>query len=229
MTELTAGASAPLHQIIDDLIVYQETLEMLEASIALSRQAVQPMGEIEFQRLPEIDEMRIGIEECTAKRDALAAQLARKTDDLAHVLRRLAAEQQLLKDDAARLRARAATAESAETWLREYVLRTMKANGIGKLKTAKNTLYTRSTETTLVEDQDLIPEPYWNCSIRMPLWLWNAISRTALEVASTDLEQDIRALKPVTEPSLSTIKKAIKSGVEVPGATLKFGECLVLR
>jgi hypothetical protein len=44
-----------------------------------------------------------------------------------------------------------------------------------------------------------------------------------------ELTAAIGAVRVKAEPSLSTIKKAIKSGVDVPGATIRFNDNLVLR
>lgn len=218
MTTVALPEPRTLFSISDDLQTYFETLEMLQA------QEIQYIREWPQEDRSEIEK---GLAEVQEKLDTIGAELATKTDAVAGVLRRLSAERDLIEDEEKRLHDRRKSCERAEKWLREYVVSVMRKTGNDKLKTASNTLYIRQTDAVVVLDAAKVPAEYQNAEVKLPLALWLELRHIGKQFWGAERELDTVRVK--AEPSLSTIKKAIKSGVDVPGADLQINEGLCLR
>jgi hypothetical protein len=202
-----------LYHIVDDLSAYTETLEMLDAQLRES---------LPDDERAEIEKARA---EVRASLEIIGKDLATKTDAVAVVLRRLAHERDYIHEERGRLKAKESASERAEKWLRDYVVSVMQQGGVKQLKTAHNTLFLRGTDAVEITDVTQIPATYMNAEVKLPLWMW----RQLVALAKQDGGADFDAVRVHTEPSLSTIKKAIKSGVDVAGADLKLNTSLVCR
>lgn len=212
--ELAVHEDKALYAIVDDLAAYTETLAMIDAQLA--------------EQLPDDEraEIQAARAEVQKSRDVIGAALAGKTDAVAVVLRRLAVERDYIHEERGRLKAKELAVEAAIDWLRRYVVNVMQGAGIKQLKTAANTLFLRSSDAVEPTDVSAIPAEYMNAEVKLPLSLW--LRATAL-AAGSELGRDLAAVRVHAEPSLSTIKKAIKSGVDVPGADLRLNTSLVCK
>lgn len=192
-TALAVPDSKTLFAIVDDLTAYSETLDMLDAQLALA--------------LPDDERAVLQRQraEAEARRDEIGLQLADKTDAIAAVLRRLDAERDFIHEERGRLKLKEAACERADEWLRKYVLAVMQRNGLSKLKTATNTLCVRQSDAVEITDAAAVPPVYQNAEVKMPLWLWLYLRDSVEE--GTELRRDLDALRVHAEPSLSTIQK----------------------
>jgi hypothetical protein len=219
--ELANPSPVTLAQIVDDLQTYYETLEMLQASLEKSMES--GVGFID----PELAPIHDGIAECEQKIEAIGAALADKTDAIAALLRRMDAEEQLIKSEEARLHGRRKSLQSAGKWLRGYVLNTMQRNGIDKLKTTTNTIFTRASEAVVITDAEKVPPQYKRVTVTIPLWLWQQFQMWSTDIPSANAA--VKLVRPVEDIPLTPIKQAIKAGEDVPGADLQFNTSLVVR
>jgi hypothetical protein len=218
-TEEVAVSEKTFFALCDDLGAYHETLEMLEAEeLAMIREHPQDdRSAIEGQ----LEEVREHIER-------IGSQLAPKTDAAAAVVRRLKAGREFICEERERLRIKEKAMERAERWLRDYLLSTMEQQHMKQIKTPTNTLFVRSSEAVEVTDITKIPATYFNADVKLPLPLWREIVQ-CLDESGSAIAREAGSLRVNSEVSLSTIKKAIKSGEDVPGADLRFNHSLVLR
>ena len=205
-----------LYAISDDLTAWWESREMVAAQLA------EPTEDAERAALTA------NLAEIDGHLDSLGAELAAKTDNIAGVLRRMRTEQERLATEQDRIHGRLKTFERAEEWLRAYVLKVMRQRGLKHLKTESNTLFIRPSDSVAVEDPQLVPADYKNVTVKMPAWLWRCLVELA-EPAEHHIREGIKTVRAAENVSLSAIKKAIKSGVDVPGADLDFNDNLVLR
>jgi Siphovirus Gp157 len=204
-----------LFRIVDDLQTWHETLAMVEAQLA------QPLPDDE--RL----ELQRSHSEIEAQIEIIGAQLAGKTDAIAGVVRRMRAEQDLVKAEEMRLHVRRKILERAEVWLRAYVVKVMLEKGIRNLKTPSNTIFLRGSEAVVIEDAEKVPVQYKEAEVKLPLELWNRILNYIS--SAPVLASEAQELRVSAKCQLSAIKKAIKGGTEVPGADVDFHESLVIR
>lgn len=206
-----------LFAISDDLQTFFDTLEMVEAQLAE----------------PQTDEDRAALEqsryELRQSIDTIGAELATKTDAVAGVLRRMSAERDLIESEEHRLRARRKSCERADKWLRDYVVSVMQATDQKQLKTASNTLFLRGSDAVEILDAAKVPAEYQNAEVKLPLTLWHAMRGAVRAIGPPGLMQEVDTVRVHAEPSLSTIKRAIKSGADVPGADLQLRTGLVCR
>lgn len=209
--------SKSLFAITDDLQTYFDTLEMVEAQLA------EPLEHGDREAL----EKSRG--ELNAALATIGGELVKKTDSIAGVLRRISTETDFLKAEQDRIHARRKTFERAEKWLRNYVLSIMRQREITQLKTPSNTLFIRKSDAAVVTDIEALPAEYQNAEVKVPLALWHAMVGLALSFGPDEVRRDVDTVRVKTEPSLSTIKKAVKAGFSVPGADVEFHESLVLR
>jgi hypothetical protein len=216
MSNELAQQNKTLFQLADDISAYFESRQMVNAQLA--EPSEDGDREVLTKQLEEIDETL----------DRLGAELATKTDNIAGVLRRMSAEQDLLKDEQERIHARRKTFEAAEKWLRDYVLATMQRNGMPQLKTINNTLFVRQSEAVIVDDSEMIPEEHKNVTVKMPAWYWRFMCE-ATKAGGSEKAKELDAIRVSEEISLSSIKRAIKAGNTVAGADVEFHSCLVLR
>ena len=208
-TELVPSDNRTLYAICDDLQCWFDTLEMVESQLAESLPDEERPG-VERQR----DEIRTSL-------DRLGAELSKKTDNVAGVLRRIATEQEMVKTEEQRLHARRKAFERAEEWLRRYVLSVMKQNGIEKLKTPTNTLYIRASDGVVITDAGAVPDSYKTVAVKLPMSAWR--------IVEDDVRRETDNVRVDESVSLSEIKKVIKGGAEIPGADLEMRDNLVLR
>lgn len=213
--ELAVREDRTLFGIVDDLSAYTETLEMLECQL---REALPD------EERAEIEKSRA---EVVAAVEAIGKDLATKTDGVAIVLRRLAHERDYIHEERTRLKAKEAASERAEKWLRDYVVSVMQQNGLKQLKTAQNTLFLRASDAVEIVDATKVPAEFMTAEVKLPLWIWKELDALGREYDKIAAGMDIVRVK--AEPSLSTIKKAIKSGADVPGADLQLRTGLVCR
>lgn len=213
----TAQDNRTLYLICDDLQTHFETLELVRLQLA--------------EPLP--DDERADLEkargELEAKLNEIGAQLATKTDAVAAVLRRIAAEQKFIKEEEARLHARRESFERAEDWLRAYVLNVMQKSGLKQLNTPMNTLYIRPSDGVVIDDAEKVPALYKKAEVKLPLTLWYAMAQCYSGFGPDEADAELRDARVKAEPSLSAIKKQLKAGETIPGADLEFRDNLILR
>jgi Siphovirus Gp157 len=168
------------------------------------------------------DEMRLEIQ---AEIDAYLGKEAAKVDQIAHVLAALEWEQKAAADEIARLTERKKAAAASAERLEQYVCRVLKMRGGKKLAGVTSSLSVRPSDAVKITDADLIPARYQTAEIKMPLWLW----QYTVEGVDEDSEfgRDLRGVKVNSNPSVSTIKAAIKAGEDVPGADIVYRDNLV--
>jgi hypothetical protein len=203
--------------IADDLTTYEETRAMLE-----ERMAAGPPDE-------ERDEITRDIAEVEVHLDRIRSELAAKSDALAAVLDRLDIERGALHQRRDRLKVKEQAVERALRGLRDYTVRVMRANGLKRIKTPESTLFLRETKAVDILDPDLIPSEYQNAEVKLPLWLWEAIVQLVERSGSDDVAGAAASVRVKAEPSISTIRKAIESGVDVDGADMRLNTHLVCR
>src|ERR1017187_10277077 len=109
----------PLHEICDNLALYEETLEYVEQQLKLN-----PDDELLSEEKREI----------LVGRNKLAEQLVAKTDATAHVLRTLKHEDEVvLAEEEKRIHIRRKRVQAARVWLKGYVMYVMRNRGIKAL------------------------------------------------------------------------------------------------
>lgn len=212
-----AVQESTLYHLTDDISAYFESREMVAAQLA---EPLEPA---------DAEPLKVQLSEIDGHLQRLGAELAEKTDNIAGVLRRMATEQDALKDEQERIHARRKTFERAEEWLRKYVVSVMQQRGLKQLKTPSNTLFIRQSDAAVISDPALIEDAYKNVTVKMPAWLWRAIVGVVTSFAPGPVVEGINAVRAAEDISLSAIKKAIKSGVTVEGADIEFHDGLVLR
>jgi len=217
MTMEPAVSDRTFYVIADDLTAYEETRMMLQ-----ERMAAGPPDEERADIDRELAEVEVHL-------DRIRHELANKVDALAAVIERLGVERGVMHERRDRLKTKEQAYERAERGLREYAVRVMQMNGHKKFKTPTNTLFLRETKAVDILDPDMIPAEYMNAEVKLPLWLWNEIVEIVNASVSAEVAQNTGALRVKTEPSLSAIRKAIESGVDVDGADMRLNVHLVCR
>lgn len=212
-----AVQESTLYRLTDDISAYFESREIVAAQLA---EPLEPA---------DVEPLKVQLAEIDGHLQRLGAELAEKTDNIAGVLRRMATEQDALKDEQERIYARRKTFERAEEWLRKYVVSVMQQRGLKQLKTPSNTLFIRQSDAAVISDPALIEDAYKNVTVKMPAWLWRAIVGVVTSFAPGPVVEGINAVRAAEDISLSAIKKAIKSGVTVDGADIEFHDGLVVR
>ncbi len=115
-----------------------------------------------------------------------------KVDQTAHVLAALEYEEKAAGDEMARLAERKRVAKAARERLESYLCRIISGRG-APLRGDTNTLSVRTSDAVIVTDEVALPFEYM-------------IEKTVI----------------THTPDKSMIKKALKAGLEVPGADLEF-------
>jgi len=152
-------AKRTFEAIADDLSAYQESLELVEANIANSKD--------DEERDALIDD-RVEIQ---AHIDRIGAELVTKTDSCAGVLRRLASEDDLIAEEIKRLQAKRKSTAKAREWLCDYVASVLRNNGWKWLKTPLNTISLQKNgglQTLTIPDPRLVPDEYCDVMLRVP-------------------------------------------------------------
>lgn len=96
-------------------------------------------------------------EDVSAELAALTDSLEVKSERVAYVLRGLDADQEALKAEETRLRARRQSLENSEKRLREYIRDSMVAAGIKRIKCPQFTFSISERENLVVVDEDKVP------------------------------------------------------------------------
>ena len=200
----------------DDLGAFSESLDMIDAQLA---EVLEPDERADLERQRG---------EVQAAMEVLGRELANKTDAVAAVLRRMGAERGMLKEERDRLRRKEAAMERGEKWLRQYVVSVMQANGKTQIKTPNNTLFLRTTEAVEITDIEKVPTIYQNATVKIPFWLWQSII-DELRASGYHRMDQVESVRVHAEPSLTSIKAAIKNGETVAGADVKISSSLVCR
>ncbi len=163
--------------------------------------------------------------ELQARIDAYMGQEVAKVDQIAHVLAAIEWEQKCCDDEIQRLRARKETSILNQMRLEKYVLRIIQSRGVKKLSGRTNTLSVRPSDAVVITDAEEVPTDFKVASAKMPMQSWEALMYVWINFGPDDAKR----FNADESFSLSAIKKAIKSGEEVPGADLSFNDNLVRR
>ena len=196
-----AVAAAPLYLIEDQLAVLIETAELVSTE-----------QEVEFRA-----EFQAALTVAVDKRDRVGQFLA-------HL------EQQIdfAKREIDRLRQRKATCERAVARLEIYVIETIENLGTdskGKYRVLEGKTTTFSLRacppSVEVSDESAIPSEYKALTLKLPAMTWEQL------LDRMGIEQRAAVLGQVKSPEVTvdkrSIKAAIDSGVNVPGAGLAIG------
>ena len=164
--------------------------------------ALQPLLAIEDELTALLDSIETCPEELQEELQSHIAEYmqreAAKVDQTAYVLAALDYEQKAAGDEMARLAERKRAAKAAQDRLEVYLCRIISARGGKKLIGITNTLSLRSSDAVVVLDEAAIPAAF--------------------------VVEEVITTKRVDK---SAIRKALKSGKEVPGADLEYRDNLV--
>jgi len=155
--------------------------------------------------LCETDEQRTDVQ---AQIERLGADLSRKADSIAGVLRRMDTEIGFRKVEEERLRNGRKTIERAEAWLKEYVASVMQKNGMLRISgdSAKVSLRVNGGVEPLKITEEL-SDAYKDITVRMPATLFEDICGIC-----DDQDVDLRAkVKQIAlEPSQDRIRETLE-------------------
>ena len=196
-----AVTAAPLYVIEDHLAALIETAEL-----------VSPEQEQEFRA-----EFQTALTAAVEKRDRVGQFLAH-----------LEQQVEFAKFEMDRLRQRKATCERAIARLESYVIETIEHLGTdskGKYRTLEGKTTTFSLRacppSVEVTTESVIPAEYKTLTLKLPAVTWERL------LERLDIEQRAAVLGQVKSPEVTvdkrSIKAAIDSGAEVPGAGLVTG------
>lgn len=145
-----------------------------------------------FSVLEDLDEEQVEekMPALLAYADELAVQESRKVDGIAYALRREQAGVEFLKAEEARIRVRRQAKERALFRFKDHVRNVFQVNGLQKVKGESSTVFLRKSESVVVEGN---PQ----------------------DLPSEFVEQRIEY-----RPRKAEIKKALKNGTAIPGASL---------
>ncbi len=139
-----------------------------------------------------------------------------KVDQTAHVLAALEYEEKAAGDEMARLAERKRVAKAARERLEAYLCRIISARG-SPLKGSTNTLSIKPSDAVNITDESEVPEEWKVATVKLSYLAWNNI-----RAAAEDCGEDVDAAKVEISIPKDPIKKALKAGVDVPGADLEF-------
>lgn len=138
-----------------------------------------------------------------------------KVDRFSAFLAHLEAQADLCRAEEKRIAARRRAIERVQEHLERYAISTMEQLGIRKMEGSTSSLALRQRPASVrILDEAAIPDAYKHATVHcaaehLPILL-EALPVDAWSVDTTDPDKD-------------AIKRAIKSGVDVPGATLALG------
>lgn len=186
--------------ILDDLVAYQDTLEMAQSEAE-----------------------RAEIQSQIVKRQA---ELIGKVDRYAAVIRRLEFEAQYERAESARHAKRGKRYEAALQLLNDYAIAAMQSATVRKLDGQGATLKLRQGPgALLVASEADVPEEFKKVVIKMPLGLWRDACRTldglTLSLIADQATEDYEVMK-------NAVKSSIKDGEDVPGCDLVFNDSLTV-
>jgi hypothetical protein len=192
--------------LADDLEAYHETLAMVDAEIGAKTDATgRPLTPDELKMI-EADRAEI-----LGMIEQLGAQLLKKTDSLAGVIRRMNADIAEQKDERDRMADKARATEAALKWLKDYAVRTMQEHGMKTLKTTINTISVcgnGSVRPLVIGDTSHIPLPL----MRVEGWVRADLWELALELVRTKTERGTRIndFNVTLVPDNAAIRKALE-------------------
>ena len=134
--------------------------------------------------------------------DALEGDIKTKADRVACALKNLDAEISAITAEENRLSVRRKEKQNAYNRLEEYLARELLKVGIDKLETPRNRISFRTSDKVITTDD-------------------------FMNFAMT--ERDDLLTFPAPKPNLTEIKKALKSGEEIPGATIQTNNNIQIR
>lgn len=181
--------------ILDDLVAYQDTLEMTQT-----------------------DEDRAAIREAIERHQA---QLIAKVDRYAGMMRRLEFEAQWERAESERHAKRRKRYEAVLQRMEEYAVAAMQVQNVRKLEGQGSALKLRqSPGAVVITEEDAVPMRYKSVTVTMPLDVWENLIAAAGATGGS--------WRASVATSKDAVKRAIKSGDDVPGADLVFNDSLVL-
>lgn len=171
-------------------------------------------------------------EEFAAALTQARSQAAVKRDNVSHWIAQMESQAELAGKEIALLQKRKAVCERAARRMKATIIRIItmlgkdakgkwpKLEGVTTSLTLKGCV--KSVEVT---DEFAVPTAYKRATVTLPAELWEQM------LDSLDLEMRAQVIEAVRAPrlevSLSTAKKALDAGVEIPGAKLAGGVFVV--
>lgn len=159
MTSEVVVQPEALWKLTEDLEALEETLPMVEARVS----SAIPGDEEPGQELTEI----------LGQMDRICMALVKKTDACAAVLRKFDSDEELIKAEEKRLKAKRQSNEKAKDRLEQYIMRVMKERGVSMFKTPLNTISIRKNggvaPLQVTENLELLPEEMRLVTIKIPV------------------------------------------------------------
>lgn len=155
------------------------------------------LNESELEILEMLENEELSFEDVKDTLDSIREEQKRKYDFMQKMILSLKGDVNTLKERETSLNKRRKSYENKIKSLQNYMLDSMKYKGETKFKTEEFTYFIRKSETTQIEDENVIPDKY-----KTP------------QLPKVDKTQ---------------IKKDLKSGIDVSGASLIENESLGVR
>ncbi|MCQ9290428.1 hypothetical protein GLV88_06100 [Staphylococcus hyicus] len=155
------------------------------------------LNESELEILEMLENEELSFEDVKDTLDSIREEQKRKYDFMQKMILSLKGDVNTLKERETSLNKRRKSYENKIKSLQNYMLDSMKYKGETKFKTEEFTYFIRKSETTQIEDENVIPDKY-----KTP------------QLPKIDKTQ---------------IKKDLKSGIDVSGASLIENESLGVR
>ncbi|MCO4339708.1 siphovirus Gp157 family protein [Staphylococcus agnetis] len=155
------------------------------------------LNENELEILEMLENEELNFEDVKDTLDSIREEQKRKYDFMQKMVLSLKGDVNTLKERETSLNKRRKSYENKIKSLQNYMLDSMKYKGETKFKTEEFTYFIRKSETTQIEDENVIPDKY-----KTP------------QLPKIDKAQ---------------IKKDLKSGIEISGASLIENESLGVR
>lgn len=155
------------------------------------------LNESELEILEMLENEELSFEDVKDTLDSIREEQKRKYDFMQKMILSLKGDVNTLKERETSLNKRRKSYENKIKSLQNYMLDSMKYKGVTKFKTEEFTYFIRKSETTQIEDENVIPDKY-----KTP------------QLPKIDKTQ---------------IKKDLKSGIDVSGASLIENESLGVR
>jgi hypothetical protein len=197
----------PLHDIIDDILMYEECLVEIAATVDIS-----------------IDEKVAEEAKYTALLAEAGEKLVQKADSVHAVLTRMEAQRAAGTKERFRIDERNRVLDAGMKRLKEYVIGVMESRNVDALHGETVTLTTRGSTPSVVVTGE-VPFDWHRAEIKMPGSLWQHILASLPPAIATAVTFD-PAVSLTSEPDKTRIGKALKTGLTVPGAKVKPGRSL---
>ncbi len=164
------------------------------------------------------DEMR---DELQSDIEIYLGKEAAKVDQTAYVLVALEYAEKAAADEIARLAERKRVAKAARERLEKYLCRIIANRGGKPLSGDISTLSVKPSDAVVFTDESAVPRDYVSERVSMPARFWENILN-ALAAPYPQLFDELSDASFDTSIDKAAIKKALKSGMDVPGADLEF-------